>query len=204
MTAVSVEGRVARRRRSAREQILEATWALAGERGWDGFSLKDLGAAVGMQAPSLYSYFSGKPEILDALFADGYRRMDEVLEAQVGLIPSVADVRTRLVVVLTTWIRFCQENPARYRLMFTSAVPHWRPSEESYAASLASYRRMAEYLEPLGIAPGPRLDALTAIMSGLAAQQLANDPQGERWIALVPYVIDMFLAQLERIPEAMP
>ena len=35
--------------------------------------MRDLGAAVGMSAQSIYFYFGSKDEIHDVMFADGYR-----------------------------------------------------------------------------------------------------------------------------------
>ena len=193
--------RTRQRQDAVRRDILAAASGLAAQHGWDGLSLKELGAAVGMRAPSLYSYFPGKAAILDALFAEGYRQMDAVIEAAVADVDPAASPRERLEHVLSAWVSFCQADPARYRLMMTSAVPHWAPSEEAYAASVASYQRMAEHLEPLGITPGPRLDVFTAVTSGLVAQQIANDPGGDRWARLLPTVIDMLLDHLPRVPE---
>jgi hypothetical protein len=35
-------------------------------------------------------------------------------------------------------------------------------------------------------------------VSGLAHQQVANDPGGRRWVRLAGQVVDMFLADLDR------
>ena len=37
------------------------------------------------------------------------------------------------------------------------------------------------------------MDVWTALVSGLAAQQNANDPGGDRWVRLADGCIDMFL-----------
>ncbi len=204
MTAPRRDTRGQDRREATRRSILTAASALAAEHGWDGFSLKDLGAAVGMRAPSLYSYFPSKAAILDELFAEGYRLMDEAVEAALAAVRPAATDRERLEQVLGAWLAFCQEDPARYRLMMTASVPNWTPSGDAYAASIASYERMARHLAPLGFRPGPRLDVFTAVTSGLAAQQIANDPQGDRWTRLLPGVVDMLLAHVDRIPADLP
>ena len=81
--------------------------------------------------------------------------------------------------------------------MFTRAVPGWAPSAEAYAASQAEFERMAAALAPLGIVGEENLDLFTALSSGLAAQQLANDPDGDRWSKLAPTVARMMLDQVQ-------
>jgi hypothetical protein len=40
------------------------------------------------------------------------------------------------------------------------------------------------------------MDVYTALISGLIAQQLANDPGGQRWRRLIPRVMTMFADDL--------
>ena len=61
--------RRARRHDETRQEILDAAWRLARERGLTGWSLRELANAVDMQAPSPYGYFDGKDAIYDAMFA---------------------------------------------------------------------------------------------------------------------------------------
>jgi AcrR family transcriptional regulator/predicted acylesterase/phospholipase RssA len=65
--------RVAVRRQATRELIVAAAWDLARETGLTGFTLRQLAERVGMRAPSLYEYFTGKDAIYDAMFAQGNR-----------------------------------------------------------------------------------------------------------------------------------
>ena len=54
------------RHEAAKEEILEAAWALARDRGLTGFSLRDLALSVHMRHQSLYTYFQSKQAIYDA------------------------------------------------------------------------------------------------------------------------------------------
>jgi AcrR family transcriptional regulator len=185
--------RVARRRADSRRAILDAAWAVAAESGLESLSLREIAARVGMRAPSLYSYFPSKAAILDALFVDGYHALDDVLADVVAALPLRATPRRRLGDLLRAWIGFCQADPARYRLMFTSAVPGWRPAPEAYAASLENYRRFGANLALAGVTDPEDLDLCTALAAGLVAQQMSNDPDGDRWLRRVDDVVDMFL-----------
>jgi hypothetical protein len=55
---------------------------------------------------------------------------------------------------------------------------------------------MSERLGALGIDDPRDVDLLTALTSGLAAQQLANDPGGERWRRLCRDAAQMFHSHL--------
>lgn len=56
---------------SSRDRILEASLDLFSKQGYAGTSVRQIAAAVGMQAASLYSHFEGKEAILSALI-DAY------------------------------------------------------------------------------------------------------------------------------------
>ena len=184
-----------RRRDATRRDILDAAWLLAEEQGIASLSLRELATRVGMRAPSLYTYFASKAAIFDAMFAQGYGELDQLYEA-VAIDP--ADALGSLAQATEQFVQFCQTSVPRYQLMFTRVVPDWSPSPEAYAASVASFARMVERLEPLGISGDRDMDLWTAMTGGLAAQQLANDPAGDRWRRLSRDMAEMFLDHLRR------
>jgi len=192
-TRVSGSSRIEARRAQTVREILDAAWQLSAQSGLDALSLREIAARVGMQAPSLYSYFPSKAAILDALFADGNQELNDVLASVQGTLPANSTPRRRLVELLAAWIGFCQADQSRYRLMFTSAVPGWQPSEAAYASSLDNYQRLSDYLALAGVTDPGDVDLCTALSAGLVAQQMANDPHGDRWSRRVEEVVDMFL-----------
>ncbi len=183
----------ARRRDQTRAEIVEAAWQLAARDGIAGLSLRDLAAAVGMRAPSLYTYFDDKAAIYDAMFAEGYRQLDHHL----GAVPDDGDALERLTAGIEAFLDFCLASPPRYQLLFTRAVPDWQPSDDAYAVSIASYERMVGHLEAAGVSGQDAIDLWTALTAGLASQQLANDPRGDRWARLARPAAAMFLAHVE-------
>lgn len=188
---MSTSTRVLERREETRRRLVEAAWELAERDGLAALSLRDLAAELGMRAPSLYTYVDGKAAIYDAMFAEGYRELDEATAA-IAIDPG--DLHGTLTRTVTAFLRFCQASRPRYQLLFTAALPDWQPSPAAYAASVASYERMVDRLAALGITGEDALDLLTALTAGLAAQQLANDPDGDRWVRLVPRAVSMFLS----------
>ena len=186
--------RRAERREATRAEILEAAWDLVRAEGLASLNLRDLAARVGMQAPSLYSYFDSKHAIYDAMFAQGYRQL---IEARVSAPPpegvDPADwlrQRTHL------FITFNVADPARYQLMFQRTIPGFEPSPESYAVSVAALEEARAGLASIGLTEPAHLDLWTALTTGLADQQISNDPGGDRWIRLIDDAVEMYLSHV--------
>lgn len=175
---------------------MEAAWDLARRDGIASLSMRDLAAAVGMQAPSLYHHFAGKHAIYDAMFAKGHAEVDRRLAALA--LPDDPD--EALTAGVEEWLAVCREDWTRYQLLYTRVIPGWEPSPEAYEASLTSFRHMQDVAAAAGIA-GADLDLFTAITSGLAAQQFANEPGGDRWTAQAPRAIHMLLTHVGRPPR---
>lgn len=194
--------RRAQRARETRREILDAAWALADRDGIAGLSLREVARKVGMQAPSLYNYFESKDALYDALFVDGNHQLVQSLDAWLAERGEELDAIDLLAEGTQRFIRFCQESIARYQLLFTRAVPGWRPSAEAYAHAVTSYERTVDLLARAGITSPPDVDLYTAISSGLAAQQMANDPTGDRWVDLAPRAIRMLVGDVEDSEES--
>jgi len=181
-----------RRREQTRAEILAAAWRLSERDGIAGLSLRELAREVGMQAPSLYTYFESKAAIYDTMFAAGYRELDAAL-GDIAVAGDPVDVLAR---AIEEYLAFCAGNVPRYQLLFTRAIPDWTPSSAAYAVSVASYERMMALLADVGIEREEDVDLLTALTSGMAAQQLANDPGGDRWHRLSRAAAEMLLAHV--------
>lgn len=185
--------RVSNRRRATKQAILRAAWDIARARGLGEVSMRPLAATLGMSAPSLYEYFDGKDAIYDAMYVEGNRTLRERLAS----IEGIASMTTRetLIAGARTFLEFCNEDPARFQLLFQHSIPGWHPSAEAYASAIEIVDLTSSHLRALGITAASSLDLWTALISGLANQQVANDPGGDRWLRLVEPAVDMFLSR---------
>jgi hypothetical protein len=52
-----------------------------------------------------------------------------------------------------------------------------------------------------GVTESRHVDLLTALVTGLVNQQVANDPGGRRWTGLLDESISMFLAYCRQVPH---
>ncbi|HEX9993222.1 MAG TPA: TetR/AcrR family transcriptional regulator [Acidimicrobiales bacterium] len=186
--------RRAARRSAAVEEILAAAWELGRERGLTGFSMRDLGQRVGMRAQSLYSYFASKHDLYDAMFASANRAFADWMRGGPGDAEG-GDVVGALAATARRFFAFCVEDPVRHQLLFQRTVPEFVPSPASLAVAQEAYDVSVARLRSLGV-DGADLDLVTAVMAGLAAQQLANDPGGDRWERLVDRATSMLLREV--------
>ena len=99
-----------RRHATTRREIIAAAWTLAEEVGVAGISLRDLAGAVGMRAPSLYTYFPSKDAIYDAMFTEGYEAMS-ALSDEIKVPVEQLDPVEALTLIFEGFIRFCQASP---------------------------------------------------------------------------------------------
>src|ERR1044072_7000588 len=94
MLATPKRDRRAERREATRAEIVEAAWEQVRADGLAALNLRDLAAHVGMQAPSLYSYFDSKHAIYDAMFIQGNVELLRRYEAMPPLDDPVDEFRT--------------------------------------------------------------------------------------------------------------
>ena len=162
------------RRARAERQILDAAWTVMAREGVAALSVREVARSVGIRQQSLTYYFPTKQELLDALFADGFadlRRCFDQLRPATDPDQGVVDVAVAFVDHLVA-------RPAAYHLMFQGTVPGFEPSEASHAIALTVLRELVDRLAAAGVTKLEDLALVRSMMSGLAAEQIANDPRG--------------------------
>jgi AcrR family transcriptional regulator len=193
---VPIRDRKAERREATKAEILAAAWDLSRAEGLAAFSLRDVARRVGMQAPSLYSYFPSKHAIFDAMFAEGARQFAVEYHARP---PASGDVLADVRALLRGFVEFCAGDPVRYQLLFQRTIPGFEPSPEAFAISVEVLVDIGEWFESVGLGGPEVLDLYTAVGAGLAAQQISNDPGGDRWLRLVDDAAEMFVQHARRM-----
>jgi len=173
------------------------------EDGVAALNLQEVARRVGMRAPSLYTYFPSKIAIYEALFVLGMRMYRERVEQ----IIQTHDPDWEIIhAALTNQMEFALEYPELYQLVFQRPVPGFVPSaegmEEAYKLLEISYTSMAKLVDSGLIAPGISAeqanDLFIALMDGLTALHLANEPHlpiGEgRFGSLIPAAVALLRA----------
>ena len=172
---------------------MAVAWDLVRANGLAALSLRDLATGVGMQAPSLYSYFASKHDIFDAMYAEGAREFVRREDQLTWTGDPLTDLKT----IGRFFVEFATEDPVRYQLLFQRTIPGFEPSPESFAISVASLTALQERFAEIGLTDERAIDLFTAIGTGLTDQQISNDPGGDRWIRLIDEATEMFFHHLQ-------
>jgi AcrR family transcriptional regulator len=173
--------------------ILEEAWRLARRDGLAAVSLRDLADAVGLRQPSLYVYFASKLDLYDAMFADGYRQLLHHVRTR----RYSDEPRQALVKLVTACVQFSGDDIVRHQLLFQRTIPGFEPSPASLEIALEFYEFGRAIAEAAGLRTQTQMDIFTASISGLAHQQVANEPGGRRWVRLADRVVAMLLTDVE-------
>lgn len=170
----NTDASVAERRARVEREILDAAWAEMARNGVAALSVREVARSVGIRQQSLTYYFRTKQTLLDALFADGFaelRRRFDRLDKAIDPVDGVVDVAVAFVGHLVA-------RPASYHLMFQGTVPGFEPSAESHAIALTVLRELVDRLGEAGVTEDPDIALVRSVMSGIVAEQIANDPRG--------------------------
>ena len=197
--------RVAERRAATKREILDAAWAIARESGLTQITLRDVADRVGMQAPSLYSHFSSKMAIYDAMFGEAWSEYEATvgqLDGAVAAALEANDPRAAMLLISRHFYDFAVADHPRYQLMNERIVPGFEPSPESYAPSVrVMERRTATRSWALGDISEADFTIWVSILGGLINQHFANDPGGTRVSSLLARAVDMW-ADAVGLPRA--
>ncbi len=187
------------RHEATKQEILDTAWSMVRADGLAALSLRALAHGVDMEPQSLYTYFASKNALYDRMFAGGNQELARrFAEADIphdlpGALRAVAGIFTD----------FAVQDQARYQLLFLRAVPGFQPSPDSYAMAIEVLDGVRLILRRAGLRNEADFDLWTAVVAGLASQQIANEPGGDRYLSLIDDAVTMFAGHiLGRGPEA--
>ena len=163
-------------------------------------TLRDVAAAVGMQAPSLYGHFASKNAIYDAMFGQAwleYVALADTLEATLSEHP-----RTAIKQLSRHFYDYAVADLARHQLMNQRMIPGFVPSPGSYAPSVQVLERGSEALRERGVIDADDAAIWVSLIGGLINQHHANDPGGTRYAGLLDRAVDMWADAVGLPPES--
>jgi AcrR family transcriptional regulator len=180
------------RHEATKQEILGTAWSMVHADGLAALSLRALAHAVDMEPQSLYTYFASKNALYDRMFADG--NLELARRFADTEIPD--DARGALRAVAGVFLTFAVQDQARYQLLFLRTIPGFQPSPDSYAIAVQVLASVRTALARAGIRDEADFDLWTAVVAGLAGQQLANDPGGDRYTRLIDGAVAMFASHI--------
>lgn len=201
-STLTIKQRKRRNKEEIKEDIIQIARKMIRSDGAASLSFNAIARELGIKPPSLYTYFESKHAIYDELFRRGWHQF---MEQGRAFLEIKGSVRERLINVIEMYMRFGQENPDYYQIMFQRPVPEFVPSEESLALSFSSLATFTDHLQNIldsesidpGIPVEQARDIIIALTHGMTEQHLANNPElpvGQgRYGALIHQAVDTLL-----------
>lgn len=119
---------------AVRARILDEALALFAEEGWEGFSMRKLGARLGIAAKTIYNYVESRDEIYLGLLIRGFEQLYDELTAATE---APEDPWDQLAAAIGTYVDFGLDNVNIYNLMFTWHVPKYHDYLGTHLEELA-------------------------------------------------------------------
>lgn len=116
---MGITERKEREKEDLRKSILNAAREVFLEKGFDQTSIRSIAQRIEYSPTTIYLYFKDKNEILYALHHEGF----DLLNRQMEPLQAVSDAFERLKAMGRIYIRFAEEYPDYYDLMFVQKAP---------------------------------------------------------------------------------
>jgi AcrR family transcriptional regulator len=181
--SVSPDTRVRLSAEQRREQLLEVTKELVGERGFHGLSVDAIARRAGISRPIVYSHFGDLGGLLEAMLgrenAGALRQLAEVLPVAVN----ERDPQAPLLAALRGYLEAVRSDPVRWRLVLMppEGAPELlreqiRDGRDAVIATLTAYVERGD--SPAPASPDPELTArLLSAAADEAARLLLTHPR---------------------------
>jgi AcrR family transcriptional regulator len=167
-----------------REQLLDVTKALVGERGFHDVTIEAIAKRAGITRPIVYAHFADLDKLLEAMLERETRRaIEQLVPTLPGPLPVSGDRSAELLNALRGYLEVIEADPVTWRLVLMppeGAPPVLRQQVEqgrdAVVAALAEV--VGPGLSPERPSPDPALTArLLSALSDEAARLLLTDPE---------------------------
>ncbi len=128
-----------------RPALLREAELLLREDGIDGLSLRKLAERVGVSRMAPYHHFKDKHELLCALAAEGFQKLEQIMEQ--APLTADGDLAAQLSAFVRAYLRFATNHPEQYELMF--GRPIWKAGTPTDELKQIAYRTFRQYAEKI-------------------------------------------------------
>lgn len=176
--------RRAQRRMDTIHEIVDIALDLMADNGAAGLTLGAIAKRLGMQTPSLYSYFDSKAALCDEIFRRGW--------AEIGahMMPARERLRTAthesfpddLRFALQQYVAWALRHRAYAEIMFWRTIPGWAPTDEAMKALVDDTQTVFEAVVELTDAgvvrgdPSEMASLFAVLTTGIITLALTDPP----------------------------
>lgn len=146
-----------------RDRILREALTILGRDGERALTVRAVARAAGCSTTGVYTYFNGRPGLLDAILVDGFDRLDAAVSAAAAeVLPGPDAVRA----CCRAYMGFAASHAVQYELMFATPIPDFERSEHASTRGGESFIHfrdvVAQAIESGGLDDGGTGPALVA------------------------------------------
>ena len=123
-----------------RRALLDAASRLLTEKGPQALSMRLIAQEVGCSTTVLYTVFKNKQRLANALYLEGFERLQHVLDSVTQTDEPLAD----LAALGHAYRTNAQEHPNYYGIMFGRPIPEFDPTPESRARAAESLQILTD------------------------------------------------------------
>jgi AcrR family transcriptional regulator len=165
-----------------RIKLLDRAGELLSAEGPKALSLRKLAADVNTSTTAVYSLFGSKPDLVNALYVEGFRRFQARRAAATGTGDPVEDLVQLALVYRTSALA----DPHLYSIMFTKAVPGSEPNDDTAERARNTLAPLEETVRAgieagvlADVDPGVIAVSCWAFVHGLVSLELNGDLPSE-------------------------
>jgi AcrR family transcriptional regulator len=174
--------------------LVDAAVGMIREEGVRAFTLRSVGARVGVSRTALYRHFDDKVALLARVASEGFRRLHRALATAVA---TASQQRAHpLQAMAVAYVQFAADNPSHYETMFGGFLADWSRYPDLIANGDAAFNILVETIrreqQDGKIAPGDPIELAEITWSlshGIAtlgmAQHLSRTPTSVEDLAVM-------------------
>lgn len=185
------------------DDIVDAALTLFADQGYLGTSMKDIAAALGLRAPSLYNHVESKHDLLREIM---HRGANELLSSHRAAVATTSDVVEQLRRAMETHVTFHAHNPREVRVGNAELQNLEEPDRSQVKKLRNDYSAAWTELIERGVeegrfdSPSPRLSSLAMLEIGIGVSRWYS-PDGPLTVAQIAYYYgDMALRMVDATP----
>lgn len=178
---MGISERKQRQLEAVRSTILQQSWQIVEEEGWQALSIRKIADAIEYSTPVVYKHFESKDAILEAFSKEGYALLaDRLLQAKAAK----AAPGDRLMAIARAYWDFATAHPKHYQIMYGLGIPTCEMVREIGEVKQVSDVLHAAIEEAILAGKNPDTDShlkattFWSILHGLIAMTMISAPGG--------------------------
>lgn len=138
-----------------RNKIIEQSWIIIANEGWQALSIRKIADAIEYSVPIIYRHFENKEAILAHFSKEGYLMLGNHIASTVSKeLPG----HTRIKAIAKAYWEFAVENSHHYRIMFGLGLPACETIDSTEEMKLISNYMLEAITETLDLAQNTNAD----------------------------------------------